>query len=132
MGWLQGSPSRYQFFRDHVIAWSKDLSRSIDYLETRPDIDHRRLAYEGYSAGAAMGAILPAVENRIKAVVLLSPGFYLDKCFPEVDQLNFAPRMKVPLLMLNGRFDFISQPEPLRSRCSGRWGHPKNTSTGSL
>ncbi|MGA7171122.1 MAG: dienelactone hydrolase family protein, partial [Candidatus Sulfotelmatobacter sp.] len=86
---------------------SKDLSRSIDYLETRPDIDHRRLAYEGYSAGAAMGAILPAVENRIKAVVLLSPGFYLDKCFPEVDQLNFAPRMKVPLLMLNGRFDFI-------------------------
>ncbi|MFZ0200110.1 MAG: hypothetical protein WB523_03265 [Candidatus Sulfotelmatobacter sp.] len=94
-------------YRDHVIAWSKDLSRSIDYLETRPDIDHRRLAYEGYSAGAAMGAILPAVENRIKAVVLLSPGFYLDKCFPEVDQLNFAPRMKVPLLMLNGRFDFI-------------------------
>jgi pimeloyl-ACP methyl ester carboxylesterase len=24
-----------------------------------------------------------------------------------VDQLNFAPRVKVPVLMLNGRFDFI-------------------------
>ena len=104
-------------YRDHVVAWSKDLGRSIDYLETRGDIDHSKLAYEGASWGAAMGAILPAVEDRFKALILLVPGFYLQKRLPEVDQLNFAPRVKAPVLMLNGRFDFIfpvgSSQEPM-------------------
>src|SRR5262249_10217112 len=82
-------------YRDHVIAWSKDLGRSIDYLGTRPEIDGSKLAYEGISWGAALGSLLPAVEDRIKVCVLLNPGFYLQKCLPEVDQLNFAPRVKV-------------------------------------
>jgi eukaryotic-like serine/threonine-protein kinase len=94
-------------YRDHVIAWSKDLGRSIDYLDTRSDIDHQRLAYEGYSMGAALGALLPALENRIKALALISPGFYMYKRLPEADPVNFASRIKVPVLMLNGRFDFI-------------------------
>lgn len=94
-------------YRDHVLAWAKDLSRSIDYLESRQDIQSTDLAYMGYSWGAAMGAILPAVDRRFKAMVLISPGFYLQKRFPEVDQLNFAPRALAPALMLNGRFDFL-------------------------
>jgi cephalosporin-C deacetylase-like acetyl esterase len=110
-------PNTSSNYRDHVVAWSKDLGRSIDYLETRGDIDHSRLAYEGASWGAAMGAILPAVEDRFKALILLVPGFYLQKRLPEVDQLNFAPRVKAPVLMLNGRFDFIfpvgSSQEPM-------------------
>ena len=32
-------------YRDHVVDWSKDLGRSIDYLETRPDIDRSKLAF---------------------------------------------------------------------------------------
>jgi cephalosporin-C deacetylase-like acetyl esterase len=90
-----------------VIAWSKDLGRSIDYLETRPDIDHNKLAYEGSSWGAAMGSLLPALEDRIRVCVLICPGFYLQKSLPEAAGLNFAPRVKVPVLMLNGRFDYI-------------------------
>ena len=35
--------------RDLVIQWSKDLGRSLDYLETRPDIDREKLAYYGLS-----------------------------------------------------------------------------------
>ena len=69
-------PTYTNAYRDHVIDWSKDLGRSIDYLETRPDIDHSKLAYKGFSWGAAMGSVLPAVEDRIKACVLISPGFY--------------------------------------------------------
>jgi cephalosporin-C deacetylase-like acetyl esterase len=103
-------PNTTSSYRDHVIAWSKDLGRSIDYLETRPDIDRMKLAYEGSSWGAAMGALLPAVENRLQALVLICPGFYLQNRLPEVDQLNFAPRVKAPVLMLNGRFDFIWPP----------------------
>jgi len=98
-------------YRDHVIEWSKDLGRSIDYLETRPDIDARKIAYEGASWGAAMGALLPAVEPRLKALVLDCPGFIMQKPFPEADQLNFAPRVTAPVLMLNGRYDFVFPPE---------------------
>jgi len=100
-------PNMTSFRRDHVIAWSKDLGRSIDYLETRPEIDRNKLAYEGLSWGGAMGSVLPALEDRIKVCVLIVPGFNLQRSLPEVDELNFAPRVKVPVLMLNGRFDFF-------------------------
>ncbi len=100
-------PNTSSSYRDHVIAWSKDLGRSIDYLETRPEIDRNKLAYEGASWGGTMGAVLPAVEDRIKVCVLIVGGFYLHKSLPEVDQINFTPRVKVPVLMLNGRFDFF-------------------------
>jgi hypothetical protein len=50
-------PNSTSSYRDHVIAWSKDLGRSIDYLDSRADIDHNRLAYEGYNWGASMGSI---------------------------------------------------------------------------
>lgn len=94
-------------YRDHVLQWSKDLGRSIDYLETREDIDARKLAYYGLSWGAQMGAILPAVEDRIKVCILFGGGLDLRKTLPEVDAVNFAPRVTVPTLMLNGRFDFF-------------------------
>ncbi len=100
-------PNMTSSWRDHVIAWSKDLGRSIDYLETRPDIDSNKIAYEGTSWGAAMGSLLPAVEDRIKACVLIVGGFNFQRSLPEVDELNFAPRVKVPVLMLNGTIDFF-------------------------
>jgi len=103
-------PNTSSTYRDNVIFWSKDLSRSIDYLETRQDINSNKLAYEGYSWGAAMGGLLPAVETRFKALILVAPGFYLQERLPEVDQVNFAPHVKAPVLMLNGRFDFIWPP----------------------
>ena len=110
-------PKTSSFYRDNVIACFKDLGRSIDYLETRPDIDRNKLAYEGDSWGAAMGAIFPAMEDRFKALVLIGPGFYMEKRFPAADQLNFAPRVRTPVLMLNGRFDFLfptaSSQEPM-------------------
>jgi len=52
--------------RDRTIAWSKDLGRSIDYLETRRDIDRRRIAYYGFSLGGIVGPILTALEPRFR------------------------------------------------------------------
>ncbi len=52
-------PNTSSSYRDDVIFWSKDLSRSIDYLETRQDINRNALAYEGDSWGAAMGGNFP-------------------------------------------------------------------------
>ena len=94
-------------WRDHVIMWAKDVSRALDYAETRSELDHGKVAYYGYSWGAVMGTIVPAVEPRIKVCVLALGGLDFPKTLPEVDQINFAPRVKQPVLMLNGRYDFF-------------------------
>lgn len=92
-------------YRDHVIAWAKDLGRSIDYLETRSDIDTDRLAYMGISWGAAMAPIMTAVEPRLKASVLQVGGLMMQDVQPMADPFNFLPRVTLPTLMLNGRYD---------------------------
>lgn len=83
-----------------------DLGRSIDYLQTRSDIDARKLAYYGVSMGAAQGARMIAVEPRFRTAVLCTGGLYDDE-LPEIDAFNFASSVHIPLLMLNGRDDFI-------------------------
>lgn len=110
-------PSTTNSYKDYVIKWAKDLRRSIDYLETRTDIDADRLAYYGVSWGGCMAAIMPAVETRFKASVACVGGLYFQKALPEVDTLNFAPRVRIPTLMLNGRYDhwfpFETSQEPM-------------------
>ena len=93
--------------RSRDIDMYKDLARTIDYLETRRDIAADKLAYVGVSRGAALAPVFLALEQRFKAAALYIPGFYADRLQPEIDVLNFAPRMKTPLLVLNGRYDFI-------------------------
>ncbi len=92
--------------RDRLLVWSKDLRRALDYAETRSDLDATRVAYFGISMGAVHAPTLIAVEPRIDTAVLLSGGI-LGPRAPEVDAWNYAPRVKVPVLMLNGRDDFI-------------------------
>ena len=87
--------------------WAKDASRAIDYIETRPDLDHNKLAYYGLSWGAAMGGIVLAVEPRLKVGVLAGGGLDFGRSLPESDTINFLSRVKQPVLMLNGRYDFI-------------------------
>lgn len=93
------------FYRDHVLMWAKDLRRSVDYLQTRQDIDSGKIAYFGVSWGAFLGGIMPAVEPRIKAAVFLVAGLEMERSRPEADPLNFLPRVKIPVIMLNGKFD---------------------------
>ncbi|MGA2458033.1 MAG: protein kinase [Terriglobales bacterium] len=103
-------------WRDHVIMWAKDASRAIDYAETRPELDHEKLAYYGYSWGAVMGGLIPALDSRIRVCVLALGGLNYERSLPEVDIINFLPHVKQPALMLNGRYDFyfpvISNQEP--------------------
>jgi cephalosporin-C deacetylase-like acetyl esterase len=92
--------------RDQMIMRYKDFKRTIDYLETRPDIAVDRLGYVGSSSGA-QGMINLAEESRIKAVMLVGGGLSSDRMPPEVDGVNFAPRVNMPVLMLNGSADFL-------------------------
>ncbi len=100
-------PDETSNWKDHVVMWGKDLRRSIDYLETRPDVDAARLAYMGYSWGAAMGPIMMAVEPRFKAGIVVVAGLNFQHSLPEVDEVHYAPRVKIPVLMLNGKYDFF-------------------------
>jgi dienelactone hydrolase len=93
------------FYKEHVIAWAKDMRRTIDYLATRPDIDTTRLAYYGASWGGYLGGLMPAVEPRFKAAVLLVAGLEYQRGQPEVEPINFLPRITIPVLMLNGQYD---------------------------
>ena len=97
--------SASNLYRDHVIAWSKDLGRAIDYVETRDDINIDRLAYLGFSWGGAMGPIMAAMEERFKTAVFFVGGLMMQDVQPMADPFNFLPRVTIPTFMFNGRYD---------------------------
>jgi pimeloyl-ACP methyl ester carboxylesterase len=93
--------------RPPSVAWSNDLGRALDYLETRRDIDCTKLAYSGYSWGAHFAPVLLAADPRFKTAILAAAGLFFSASPPEDDRINYLPRLKIPTLMLNGRYDYI-------------------------
>jgi len=93
-----------RLFTEYLIKLVKDMSRSIDYLETRPDIDADKIAFLGMSWGGEWGAIIPAVEERLKVSVLGVGGMW-GAGRPEANAINYVTRVKIPTLMLNGKYD---------------------------
>lgn len=100
-------PNETNFYKEHVVMWTKDLSRSIDYLETRDDVDKNNLAFYGFSWGSSLGGTLLAVETRFKASILYVGGLLFQRSLPEVEMINYLPRVKTPVLMINGDQDFF-------------------------
>jgi formylglycine-generating enzyme required for sulfatase activity/cephalosporin-C deacetylase-like acetyl esterase len=99
-------------YREHVFDWVADLRHSVDYLETRKDVDASKLAYQGISGGATWGPQFLALEPRLRTGVFLLGGLLImplraSPLPPEIDMVTYAPRVKVPVLMLNGRNDAI-------------------------
>ena len=93
--------------RDLVIAWSKDLGRSIDYLESRPDIDTKHLAFYGVSYGAFWGPVFTQVEHRFKTSVLVSGGLSPNIPQPEIEPVYYLPHNRTPVLLIAGRTDYL-------------------------
>ena len=91
---------------EFAVQVVKDFERSVEYLRTRPDIDSGKLAFYGMSWGGYMGGIIPAVEPQLRASVLLAGGLGAGMR-PEVDAAVYAPRVRTPTLMLNGKYDNI-------------------------
>jgi dienelactone hydrolase len=109
-----GAPTRQ--FTEYMIQLVKDFRTSVDYLETRPEIDSRKLAFLGFSWGSQISPVILAVDDRVKTSVLLIGGL-VSRSRPEVLPINYVTRVKIPTLMLNGRYDmtfpFESSAKPL-------------------
>jgi eukaryotic-like serine/threonine-protein kinase len=127
---IDGDISTRQF-SEWVIMVVKDIFRCLDYLETRSDIDHQRLAYMGYSAGAWEAPIILALDRRIKASILQNGGFMIyflgtGPIRPEINQMNYVTRVKTPTLMLNGKYDVFFPYETNARLMFERLGTPRD------
>ena len=132
--WRRSAPgSEPQAVRDNFVQSVVDLRRGIDLLRARADVDPQRIAYVGHSSGAHWGAILSAVDRRLRTVVLMAgvpsettillesddpdyvnfrqttPKEQLDNYFKTVtslDAINFVPHARpTPLMFQFARFE---------------------------
>lgn len=132
--WRRSAPgTEPEAVRNNFIQSVVDLRRGIDLLQARSDVDPNRIAYVGHSSGAHWGAILSAVDRRLKTVVLMAgvptettilmesndpdyvdfrqstPKEQLDTYFKTVsplDAINFVPHAApMPLLFQFARFE---------------------------
>ncbi|UCD53048.1 MAG: dienelactone hydrolase family protein [Phycisphaerales bacterium] len=104
---VQSAAETPLIYRDWMIRMAKDLRRSIDYLETRDDIDSDKIGYHGYSAGALSGQIMLAVEDRIDTGIFVHGGLLPIDLPRSFDLALYAQRIHVPVLMINGAEDVL-------------------------
>jgi cephalosporin-C deacetylase-like acetyl esterase len=115
-------------YTEFLIQVVKDFKRSIDYLQTRPDIEKHKLAYYGMSWGGTLGAIIPALEERLNVSILIAGGmnsFVTPQPLPSANIINYVTRVRTPTLMLNGRYDNIFPPETSARLMFDLLGTPK-------
>jgi hypothetical protein len=55
--------------------------------------------------GATLGPVMLVIEPRFKAAVLIGGGYSEKPLQPEVEPFKYAPHVKIPVLMINGRHD---------------------------
>lgn len=93
--------------RDYFIKMAQDVSRTVDYLQTRSDLDGTKIGYFGTSLGASFGTIPIALDKRLSLAVLVGGGLTRFRWEPEIETINYLPRVLVPTLLLDGRYDFF-------------------------
>lgn len=111
-------------FRTRMFQWRMDLSRILDVMSERPDIDTGKIAYLGLSFGGSTALPLIALEDRIKTAILAPGGFTYRDLPPEADAINYLSRIRISVLMLGGRHDYIFPLETSQKPMFERLGTP--------
>jgi len=93
-------------WKERLVKRFQDMRQSVEYLVSRDDIDVSKLAYLGASWGSGSAPVMVSMEERFRTAVLFEGGLYQQQFAPEIDVLNFLPRVRIPVLMLNGRYDY--------------------------
>ena len=70
-------------------------------------VDKNYIHYFGFSWGARIAGIMLATESRFKSALLYVGGLRTQNRHPEADPINYLPRVKIPVLMINGKYDAI-------------------------
>ncbi len=115
----------YKYWTRNVISQTVfDLRRSVDFIETRKELDASRIGYYGISLGGITGTIFCGIEDRIKVPVIALAAGQMNLRFKDdastgdaknfvsiIEPINFvkqiAPR---PFLMLNAKNDEVIPP----------------------
>jgi eukaryotic-like serine/threonine-protein kinase len=92
--------------KERVVKRFQDMRQSVEYLVSRDDIDVSKIGYLGASWGSAWAPVMVSQEERFRTAVLFEGGLSQQRAAPEVDSFNFLPRVRIPVLMLNGRYDY--------------------------
>ena len=67
---------------------------------------------------------MTVVEPRFKASVFYVAGLSFSTVLPEADPFNFLPRVKLPTLILNGKYDYFFPYESSQLPFLDRLGTP--------
>ncbi len=109
--------------RDTFIQAVVDLRRGLDLLSSLTEVDSTRIAYVGHSYGAQWGAILAAVDKRMKTCVLMggTPDYkalYVENDDPDtVDYRNSLPKEQfekyMQVISVMSAINFIGHAAPI-------------------
>jgi hypothetical protein len=105
-GYTEPDPTKVEY-RDKIVNWVTDLRRGLDYLETRNDIDARRIAFFGTELGRADRFDTGSRGGSLSLGIFLGVG-YRKRYVPwiaEANPINFAPHIRVPKMLMHGRYD---------------------------
>jgi hypothetical protein len=103
-------------YREGLVSWVRDMQRGFDYLETRPDIDTRRVALWNDST-YPVGLVVAAVNRRYSSVILVgsgtSPELYHMPADINPDQIAVEPLFQLlPSPKKRVRFEGGHMPPP--------------------
>src|SRR5437773_1469191 len=74
---VAGRPMSTAFFsadKTPIYQTVVDLRRGVDYLETVPEVDAKRVGYYGVSMGGILGGIAAGLDSRFRAPALVVAG----------------------------------------------------------
>jgi cephalosporin-C deacetylase-like acetyl esterase len=120
-----GLTGKYKYWSRNIISQTVfDLRRAVDFIETREELDAKRIGYYGISLGGITGTVFCGVESRVKVPIVALAGGQMNLLYEKdaltdeaknfvsfIEPLNYvksiAPR---PFLMLNAKNDEIVPP----------------------
>ena len=117
-------PQATHEYSNRVVQWIQDVRRTVDYLETRSDIDLGKLGYFGFSWGGWNGPIVLALDDRFDTGVFLSGGIPPTLARPEATSASYASRVSQPVLMISGRNDVLRPVETFQAPMFESLGTP--------
>jgi hypothetical protein len=100
-------PNETREYSNNVVRWIQDFRRTVDYLETRDDMNLKKLGFYGFSWGGWNGPIVLALDERFDTGVFLSGGIPPTLARPEASSASYASRVTQPVMMISGKNDVL-------------------------